>query len=234
MTGKASLINVMTGQTYDATITYSYGTGDNEFITGDQVNDWSKVKSIKVVPNGGAPSMTSLRLVVPVEDEHVYDHVGKTIYVSTMTYGEDKTNTNYTIKDGFAVPEKSTILPIIIKPGDRASAKLTVRGQATVHTLIHYKDANGKDVYVKLVDKDNTYKELHDTMKRSDYLQSDRDLTIVDRGLLPVGMIINYNNPTIHNSNNTYANNAAVFDKMVKYDFDGDQVIFEGAIVGLL
>ena len=234
MTGKASLINVMTGQTYDATITYSYGTGDNEFITGDQVNDWSKVKSIKVVPNGGAPSMTSLRLVVPVEDEHVYDHVGKTIYVSTMTYGEDKTNTNYTIKDGFAVPEKSTILPIIIKPGDRASAKLTVRGQATVHTLIHYKDANGKDVYVKLVDKDNTYKELHDTMKRSDYLQSDRDLTIVDRGLLPVGMIINYNNPTIHNSNNTYAmnyaNNAAVFDKMVKYDFDGDQVIFEGAM----
>ena len=88
MTGKASLINVMTGQTYDATITYSYGTGDNKFITGDQVNDWSKVKSIKVVPNGGAPSMTSLRLVVPVEDEHVYDHVGKTIYVSTMTYGE--------------------------------------------------------------------------------------------------------------------------------------------------
>ena len=230
MTGKASLINVMTGQTYDATITYSYGTGDNKFITGDQVNDWSKVKSIKVVPNGGAPSMTSLRLVVPVEDEHVYDHVGKTIYVSTMTYGEDKTNTNYTIKDGFAVPEKSTILPIIIKPGASASAKLTVRGQATVHTLIHYKDANGKDVYVKLVDKDNTYKELHDTMKRSDYLQSDRDLTIVDRGLLPTGMVINYGNPTIRNSNNTYVNNEDVFDKMAKYDFDGDQVIFEGAM----
>ena len=230
MTGKASLINVMTGQTYDATITYSYGTGDNEFITGDQVNDWSKVKSIKVVPNGGAPSMTSLRLVVPVEDEHVYDHVGKTIYVSTMTYGEDKTNTNYTIKDGFAVPEKSTILPIIIKPGDRASAKLTVRGQATVHTLIHYKDTNGKDVYVKLPDKDKTYNELQDTMKRSHYLQSDRDLTIADRGLLPTGMVINYDNPTIRNSNNTYVNNEDVFDKMVKYDFDGDQVIFEGAM----
>ena len=201
MTGKASLINVMTGQPYDAIITYSYGTGDNNFITGDQVTDWSGVKSIKVVPNGGAPFMTSLRLVVPVEDKTVYDDVGKTIYMSTMTYGEDKTNTNYTTKDGFAVPEKSTILPIIIKPGDRASAKLTVRGQATVHTLIHYKDANGKDVYVKLADKDKTYKELHDTMKRSDYLQSDRDLTIVDRGLLPVGMIINYNNPTILDSN---------------------------------
>ncbi|MFJ6921384.1 MAG: BspA family leucine-rich repeat surface protein, partial [Lactobacillus crispatus] len=234
MTGKASLINVMTGQTYDATITYSYGTGDNEFITGDQVNDWSKVKSIKVVPNGGAPSMTSLRLVVPVEDEHVYDHVGKTIYVSTMTYGEDKTNTNYTIKDGFAVPEKSTILPNIIKAGDMASAKLTVQGQATVHTLIHYKDANGKDVYVKLADQDKTYKELQDTMKRSDYLQSDSDLTIADRGLLPTGMIINYSDPTIRNSNNTYAadyaNNVAGFDKTAKYDFDGDQVIFEGAM----
>ena len=237
MTGKASLINVMTGQPYDAIITYSYGTGDNNFITGDQVNnDWSKVKSIKVVPNGGAPSMTSLRLVIPVEDKTVYDDVGKTIYMSTMTYGEDKTNTNYTITDGFAVPEKSTILPIIIKAGDKdkPSAKLTVQGQATVHTLIHYKDANGKDVYVKLADKDKTYKELQDTMKRSDYLQSDSDLTIADRGLLPVGMIINYNNPTIRNSNNTYAmnyaNNAAVFDKMVKYDFDGDQVIFEGAM----
>ena len=234
MTGKASLINVMTGQTYDATITYSYGTGDNNFITGDQVTDWSKVKSIKFVPNGGAPSMTSLRLIIPVEDKTIYDDVGKTIYVSTMTYGEDKTNTNYTTKDGFAVPKKSTILPNIIKAGDKASAKLTVQGQATVHTLIHYKDANGKDVYVKLADKDKTYKELQDTMKRSNYLQSDSDLTIADRGLLPVGMIINYNNPTIRNSNNTYVagydNNAAAFDKMVKYDFDGDQVIFEGAM----
>ena len=234
MTGKASLINVMTGQAYDATITYSYGIGDNNFITSDQVTDWSKVKSIKVVPNGGSPSMTSLRLVVPVEDKTVYDDVGKTIYISTMTYGEDKTNTNYTAKDGFAVPEKSTILPTIIKAGDTASSKLTVQGQATVHTLIHYKDASGKDVYVKLADQDKTYNELQDTMKRSDYLQSDRDLTIADRGLLPVGMIINYNNPTIHNSNNTYvanyANNAAAFDKPVKYDFDGDQVIFEGAM----
>ena len=234
MTGKASLINVMTGQTYDATITYSYGTGDNNFITSDQVTDWSKVKSIKVVPNGSVPSRTSLRLVVPVEDKTVYDDVGKTIYMSTMTYGEDKTNTNYTTKDGFAVPEKSTILPIIIKAGDMASAKLTVQGQATVHTLIHYKDTNGKDVYVKLADQDKTYKELQDTMKRSDYLQSDSDLTIADRELLPVGMIINYNNPTIRNSNNTYAagyaNNVAAFDKIAKYDFDGDQVIFEGAM----
>ena len=232
MTGKASLINVMTGQPYDATITYSYGTGDNNFITG--VTDWSKVKSIKVVPNGGAPSMTSLRLVVPVEDKTVYDDVGKTIYMSTMTYGEDNTNTNYTTKDGFAVPEKSTILPNIIKAGDMASAKLTVQGQATVHTLIHYKDANGKDVYVKLADQDKTYKELQDTMKRSDYLQSDSDLTIADRGLLPTGMIINYSHPTIRNSNNTYAadyaNNVAGFDKTAKYDFDGDQVIFEGAM----
>lgn len=234
MTGKASLINVMTGQTYDATITYSYGTGDNNFITGDQVTDWSKVKSIKVVPNGGVPAMTSLRLVVPVEDKTVYDDVGKTIYMSTMTYGEDKTNTNYTTKDGFAVPEKSTILPIIIKAGDMASAKLTVQGQATVHTLIHYKDKNGRDVYVKLADKDKTYKELQDTMKRSDYLQSDSDLTMADRGLLPIGMVINYNNPIIRNSNNTYAagyaNNVAAFDKTTKYDFDGDQVIFEGAM----
>ena len=234
MTGKANLINVITGQNYDATITYSYGTGDNNFITGDQVTDWSKVKSIKVVPNGGAPSMTSLRLVVPVEDKTVYDDVGKTIYMSTMTYGEDKTNTNYTTKDGFAVPEKSTILPNIIKAGDMASAKLTVQGQATVHTLIHYNDANGKDVYVKLADQDKTYKELQDTMKRSDYLQSDSDLTIADRGLLPVGMIINYNNPTIRNSHNTYAagytNDVAEFDKTAKYDFDGDQVIFEGAM----
>ncbi|MFJ6921379.1 MAG: BspA family leucine-rich repeat surface protein, partial [Lactobacillus crispatus] len=232
MTGKASLINVMTGQPYDATITYD--TGDNNFINGDQVKDWSKVKSIKVVPNGGAPSMTSLRLVVPVEDKTVYDDVGKTIYMSTMTYGEDKTNTKYTTKDGFAVPEKSTILPIIIKPGDGASAKLTVRGQATVHTFIHYKDANGKDVYVKLADQDKTYTELQDTMKRSDYLQSDNDLTIADRGLLPIGMVIDYSNPIIRNSNNTYdagyANNVAEFDKMAKYDFDGDQVIFEGAM----
>ena len=125
-------------------------------------------------------------------------------------------------------------MPTIIKAGDTASSKLTVQGQATVHTLIHYKDASGKDVYVKLADQDKTYKELQDTMKRSDYLQSDSDLTIADRGLLPVGMIINYNNPTIHNSNNTYvanyANNAAAFDKPVKYDFDGDQVIFEGAM----
>ena len=96
------------------------------------------------------------------------------------------------------------------------------------------KDANGKDVFAKLVDKDKTYKELQNTMKRSHYLQSDSDLTIADRGLLPTGMVINYDNPTIRNSNNTYAagyaNNVAAFDKTAKYDFDGDQVIFEGAM----
>ncbi len=106
-------------------------------------------------------------------------------------------------------------------------------GHSTIKTLVHYKDANGNDQYVELTGHTKTYQDGTDTMKRSDFLQSDQDLTVADKALLPDGMAIDYAHPTIKNSDQTYLNGyrngMATFGEKVKYDFDGDSVIFEAA-----
>ena len=169
------------------------------------------------------PKRTSARAVLSMKDPQVYDHVGKTVYVANAIFS---TQANSPVSEYH-------LKPIVINAGDPASAKLTVAGQSTVKTVVHYHDAQG-DHYVELPDKAQTYTELHDMMNRSDFLQSDSDLTAADRALLPAGMVLDYAHPTIKNSNETYLNNyqngTAVFGHQVKYEFDQDQVIFEGAM----
>lgn len=140
----------------------------------------------------------------------------------------------YPVQPSFKVNEKYSLAPIVISAGSAASARLKVTGQSTVKTLVHYQDATG-DHYVELPDKAKTYNELSDTMKRSDFMQSDDDLAAADKALLPAHFVINWSaQPTIENLTNTYLNGyqngTAEFGKLVKYDFDGDRVVFEGAI----
>lgn len=234
LTGPIHVIDANTGKNLDdiAHVTYSQSLATlhsdsltnvaNEIqLTADQVTDWSKIKSIVIRMN--VPKRTSARAVLSMKDPQIYDHVGKTIYVANAIFSTqaDSPASEYQLK------------PVVINAGDPASAKLTVAGQSTVKTVVHYKDAQG-DHYVELPDKAQTYTELQDVMNRSDFLQSDSDLTAADRALLPAGMVLDYAHPTIKNSNETYLNNyqngTAAFGQQVKYDFDQDQVIFEGAM----
>ena len=234
LTGPIHVIDANTGKNLDdiAHVTYSQSPATlhsdsltnvaNEIqLTADQVIDWSKIKSIVIRMN--VPKRTSARAVLSMKDPQIYDHVGKTVYVANAIFSTqaDSPASEYHLK------------PVVINAGDPASAKLTVTGQSTVKTVVHYKDAQG-DHYVELPDKAKTYNELQDTMNRSDFLQSASDLTDADRILLPAGMVLDYAHPTIKNSNESYLdgyqNGTAVFGQKVKYDFDQDAVVFEGAV----
>ena len=235
LTGPIHVIDANTGKNLDdiAHVTYSQSPATlrsesltsvaNEIrLTASQVTDWSKIKSIAI--HMDVPKRTSVRAVLSMKDSQIYDHVGKTVYVANAIFS---TQAN-------SLASEYHLKPVVINAGDPASAKLTVAGQSTVKTMVHYHDAQG-DHYVELPDKAQTYTELHDTMNRSDFPQSDSELTAADRALLPAGMVLDYAHPTIKNSNETYLNNyqngTAAFGQQVKYDFDQDQVIFEGAML---
>ncbi|MFR0593373.1 mucin-binding protein [Limosilactobacillus mucosae] len=241
LTGPIHIIDANTNSNLDASakVTYSESVANlsasakgipSNQLTADQVTDWSKIKSITIRMD--VLKRTSARAVLTVNDPQIYDHVGKTVYMASTIFSTEKAS------DASDVVLK----PLTIAAGSAASAKLTVKGQATVKTIVHYKDDKGDDHYIELPDKAKTYNELQDTMNRSDFLQSASDLTDADKALLPtenidgtaVRMVLDYANPTIKNSSEKYLdhyqNGTAAFGQKVKYDFDQDSVVFEGAV----
>lgn len=232
LTGPIKLVNANTGEDLSNLVSIDYsteladlaqlnGTAISNPMSADQVSDWSKIKSVMIRFKQSLPKRTSARAVLTLKDPQIYDHAGKTIYVSNVVF-VTASNNDYHLQ------------PLYIKPGSPASARLIVEGQSSITTWVHYQDADGKDQYVQLPDKIKTYNELSDVMNRSDFMSSDSDLTIYDRSLLPSNLVIDWNSqPTIQNANNTYLNGyqngTAEFGKTVKYDFDGDRVVYEAA-----
>ena len=217
------LIDAVTGNDLSVLAEITYSTQKSDLsdpestisgVSADQVTDWSQIKSVQVhFKNNSLPGKTSARAVLTLKDPHIYDDIGKTIYASNKTFTKDQQTGEF------------ELLPTVIKSGSTNSAKLTVVGQAKVHTLIHYGDQ-----YIELPDKLKTYAELNDVMQRSDFLNSDADLTDQDRALLPANIAIDYAHPTIKNSDETYVdgynNGLAEFGKQAKYDFNNDSVVF--------
>ena len=223
LNGPIHLIDTVTGHDLSGLAEITYSTQKSDLndpestisgVSADQVTDWSQIKSVQVhFKNNSLPSKTSARAVLTLKDPHIYDDIGKTIYASNKTFTKDQQTGEF------------ELLPTVIKSGSTNSAKLTVAGQAKVHTLIHYGDQ-----YIELPDQLKTYAELNDVMQRSDFLTSDADLTDQDRALLPANIAIDYAHPTIKNSDETYvdgyANGLAEFGKQAKYDFNNDSVVF--------
>ena len=223
LNGPVHLIDAVTGNDLSGLAEITYSTQKSDLndpestisgVSADQVTDWSQIKSVQVhFKNNSLPSKTSARAVLTLKDPHIYDDIGKTIYASNKAFTKDQQTGEF------------ELLPTVIKSGSTNSAKLTVTGQAKVHTLIHYGDQ-----YIELPDKLKTYAELKDVMQRSDFLSSDTDLTNQDRALLPANIAIDYAHPTIKNSDETYvdgyANGLAEFGKQAKYDFNNDSVVF--------
>ena len=223
LNGPVHLIDAVTGNDLSGLVEITYSTQKSDLsdpestisgVSADQVTDWSQIKSVQVhFRNNSLPSKTSARAVLTLKDSHIYDDIGKTIYASNKAFTKDQQTGEF------------ELLPTVIKSGSTNSAKLTVTGQAKVHTLIHYGDQ-----YIELPDKLKTYAELNDVMQRSDFLSSDADLTDQDRALLPANIAIDYAHPTIKNSDETYVdgynNGLAEFGKQAKYDFNNDSVVF--------
>ena len=235
MSGQASLIDAVNGTDLSSAGELLYPTAltdldnaqaaaaDGHWLTADQITNWSKVKSVMLKFDSKAlPAKTSARVEIPLVDKDIYQHVGKSISVSSAIFSENKASSN------------SNLPNLTILPGEPASAKLTVIGQAKVNVKVHYKDDQGNDHYVDLPDQAKTYQEGQDIMKPEDFMTKNSDLTDADRILLPAGIVINWaKGPTIQNSDAQYAagyqNGTAAFDQTVVPDFDGDTLIYEGA-----
>ncbi|KAA8782176.1 mucin-binding protein [Lactobacillus crispatus] len=235
MSGQASLIDAVNGTDLSSAGELLYSTAltdlnnaqaaaaDGHWLTADQITNWSKVKSVMLKFDSKAlPGKTSARVEIPLVDKDIYQHVGKSISVSSAIFSENKASSN------------SNLPNLTILPGKPASAKLTVTGQAKVNVKVHYKDDQGNNHYVDLPDQAKTYHEGQDIMKPEDFMTKNSDLTDADRILLPAGIVINWAaGPTIQNSDAQYAagyqNGTAAFDQTVVPDFDGDTLIYEGA-----
>lgn len=235
MSRQASLIDAVNGTDLSSAGELLYSTAltdlnnaqaaaaDGHWLTADQITNWSKVKSVMLKFDSKAlPGKTSARVEIPLVDKDIYQHVGKSISVSSAIFSENKASSN------------SNLPNLTILPGKPASAKLTVIGQAKVNVKVHYKDDQGNDHYVDLPDQAKTYHEGQDIMKPEDFMTKNSDLTDADRILLPAGIVINWAaGPTIQNSDAKYAagyqNGTAAFDQTVAPDFDGDTLIYEGA-----
>ena len=236
MSGQASLIDAVNGTDLSSAGELLYSTAltdlnnaqaaaaDGHWLTADQINNnWSEVKSVMLKFDSKAlPAKTSARVEIPLVDKDIYQHVGKSISVSSAIFSENKASSN------------SNLPNLTILPGEPASAKLTVIGQAKVNVKVHYKDDQGNDHYVDLPDQAKTYHEGKDIMKPEEFMTKNSDLTDADRILLPAGIVINWAaGPTIQNSDAQYAagyqNGTAAFDQTVAPDFDGDTLIYEGA-----
>ena len=235
MSGQASLIDAVNGMDLSSAGELLYSTAltdldnaqaaaaDGHWLTADQITNWSKVKSVMLKFDSKAlPGKTSARVEIPLVDKDIYQHVGKSISVSSAIFSENKASSN------------SNLPNLTILPGEPASAKLTVIGQAKVNVKVHYKDDQGNDHYVDLPDQAKTYHEGQDIMKPEEFMTKNSDLTDADRILLPAGIVINWAaGPNIQNSDAKYAagyqNGTAAFDQTVAPDFDGDTLIYEGA-----
>ena len=235
MSGQASLIDAVNGTDLSSAGELLYSTAltdlnnaqaaaaDGHWLTADQITNWSEVKSVMLKFDSKAlPARTSARVEIPLVDKDIYQHVGKSISVSSAIFSENKASSN------------SNLPNLTILPGKPASAKLTVTGQAKVNVKVHYKDDQGNNHYVDLPDQAKTYHEGQDIMKPEDFMTKNSDLTDADRILLPAGIVINWAaGPTIQNSDAQYAagyqNGTAAFDQTVAPDFDGDTLIYEGA-----
>ena len=228
MSGQASLIDAVNGTDLSSAGELLYSTAltdlnnaqaaaaDGHWLTANQITNWSEVKSVMLKFDSKAlPARTSARVEIPLVDKDIYQHVGKSISVSSAIFSENKASSN------------SNLPNLTILPGEPASAKLTVIGQAKVNVKVHYKDDQGNDHYVDLPDQAKTYQEGQDIMKPEDFMTKNSDLTDADRILLPAGIVINWAaEPTIQNS--------AAFDQTVAPDFDGDTLIYEGAFAKLV
>ncbi|MBI1703169.1 mucin-binding protein [Lactobacillus crispatus] len=235
MSGQASLIDAVNGTDLSSAGELLYSTAltdlnnaqaaaaDGHWLTADQITNWSEVKSVMLKFDSKAlPARTSARVEIPLVDKDIYQHVGKSISVSSAIFSENKASSN------------SNLPNLTILPGAATSAKLTVIGQAKVNVKVHYKDDQGNDHYVDLPDQAKTYHEGKDIMKPEEFMTKNSDLTDADRILLPAGIVINWaKGPTIQNSDAQYAagyqNGKAAFDQTVAPDFDGDTLIYEGA-----
>lgn len=180
----------------------------SDYVSADQITDWSTVRSVKFDFGSVAPQTSTGKVAITGEIQDFVQQVGK-----TGTLGA------YFSLNG-------------AKPSATKAPSLKVIGISTVKVAYHYVDDAGNDQYIYLPEKDKTYNDGTDTMPRSDFPVSQSDLTTAELQQIPSGYALDKDAAGnlvvgITNSDKTYsggANDAAAFDQTVQYYFDSDIV----------
>ena len=171
----------------------------DNYVTGDQVKDWSKVKSIIVKFSKDIPAADQIgRFVIKGHDPNFKSDAGKTGYIRVALTGSKFT------------PFVST------------DTGIQIVGKSTIDTRLHYVDANGEDQYIEVPSMAKTYVENKDAMNLADFDPKNIPSTLIPENYELSSLIPNL---IITNSDDEAQN--AGFGKQVKYYFNGDIVQFE-------
>lgn len=171
----------------------------DNYVTGDQVKDWSKVKSIIVKFSKDIPAADQIgRFVIKGHDPNFKSDAGKTGYIRVALTGS-----NFT-------PFVST------------DTGIQIVGKSTIDTRLHYVDANGEDQYIEVPSMAKTYVENKDVMNLADF-----DPKNIPSTLIPENYELSSSIPSFIITNSDDEAQNAGFGKQVKYYFNGDIIQFE-------
>lgn len=166
----------------------------SHFVTDDQVTDWSKIKTV-LTKFDKIPANSVYGVHLDGVDPTIGNDPGKTDYASSVVWSD-------------------ILNPLVITPGSKSSASVTVSGQSTIHFKLHFKDGSQPDIEIPSLDK--TYQDGKDELKLSDFItatknnqfDNSKDTAIPDaiRKAIPSDYVLDVQDPRIENATGTFAN----------------------------
>lgn len=217
LTGPVHLVDYLTGQTIDSDAVISYSTSYYQpgsvnkadltnFVSADQVHDWSQIKSFRVDLKQPLTGGSVCQIQAPARVVNQVNNVNKVAYLSGAVFG-----------DG--------IMPYRLVPAGNGSAQIKIQGVSTIHQKIHYVDAAGHDHYLDLG-------KSHDIQLTDNVDQLTINGFPADaEGVLPQYYHWDQKAPQIENNTNAdypdcLANKTAQFNTTSQYYFDGDTIVW--------
>lgn len=217
LTGPVHLVDYLTGQTIDSDAVISYSTSYYQpgsvnkadltnFVSADQVHDWSQIKSFRVDLKQPLTGGSVCQIQAPARVVNQVNNVNKVAYLSGAVFG-----------DG--------IMPYRLVPVGNGSAQIKIQGVSTIHQKIHYVDAAGHDQYLDLGKSHDI--QLTDNVDQLTIngFPADAD------GVLPQYYHWDQKAPQIENNTNAdypdgLANKTAQFNTTSQYYFDSDTIVW--------
>ncbi|QGF40419.1 hypothetical protein LG045_04525 [Limosilactobacillus gastricus] len=194
----------------------------SNYVTADQVTDWSAIKSIEIQVDEIAGNSSAGYFYLNGTDATLASDVNKSASLAFLV-----TATGY---------DK----PQIVAAGSSGSPSITISGTSTIKTVLEYVDANGVSQTVNL-DYSKTYTDGTSVVRKTDFPWSTNyaswfdahDVAIINN-LLNQGYAIDSDNfpaNTLENGSVTWqdgeSNQTATFNVKAAYYFDDDKVVYK-------
>ena len=193
----------------------------SNWLTADQVTDWSTIKAIAIkIPQITANSNSGLYKITGIDSNLAAD-AGKTAYLEFESYRGD-----------------DDIPSVVQKGADSFAPAITISGTSTIKTALQYIDADGQTHTVNL-NYTKQYQDNSSTMNYSDFPSAVTGFGSEDQATINALIAKGYKFVPLSDSNNTIVDNggktwqsdspdgSAAWDSQVKYYFDGDTVVYK-------